>query len=110
MKGINFKMDLKNLDDNYYIIRGNWSGVFFGQIVRRVEKGDYILKNVRRIFYWDGANTIQEIALHGILNHAASMLTVIVPEMEITDVIELIKCSPQAVADLKEIREWKIQN
>lgn len=85
-------------------------GSFFGQIVRRVEKGDYILKNVRQIFYWDEANTIQEIALHGILNYAASMLTVIVPKMEITDVIELIKCSPQAVADLKKIRELKIQN
>lgn len=32
-------MDLKNLDDNYYIIRGNWSGVFLGRLLGEWKKG-----------------------------------------------------------------------
>ena len=42
--------------EQYYIIRAKEAGVFFGQIESR--NGDEVgTKNVRRIWYWDGANS-----------------------------------------------------
>ena len=40
-----------------YIVRGDRSGVFYGEIKER--KGQEVtMTNVRRLWYWDGANSI----------------------------------------------------
>lgn len=40
--------------DQYYIVRGDRSGVFFGQVAAR--NGQEVeLRNVRKLWYWDGA-------------------------------------------------------
>lgn len=42
------------MENKYYIIRGDRSGVFFGQIAGR--NGQEVeLRNVRKLWYWEGA-------------------------------------------------------
>ena len=92
-------------NENYVIVRANSAGVFFGQLVEKTSN-EVRMKKVRKIYYWEGACAIEQIAVDGV-DYKKSNLTVEVPEMEILDVIQIIPCSEKAVNNLKSIPEWK---
>ena len=51
-----------NMENKYYIIRGDRSGVFFGQIAGR--NGQEVeLRNVRKLWYWEGACAVEQLAV-----------------------------------------------
>ncbi len=46
------------------MVRSRDAGAFFGEFVSR--DGDVVtLKNARRVWYWDGASTLSELATEG---------------------------------------------
>lgn len=92
--------------DKYYIIRGDRSGVFFGNIKERNNQ-EVTITNCRRIWYWDGAASISQLALEGVKNPDNCKFTVTVPELTILDAIEIIPCSETAVKIIKDVKEWK---
>ena len=92
--------------DKYYIIRGDRSGVFFGNIKERNGQ-EVTIANCRRIWYWDGAASISQLALDGVSNPERCKFTVTVPELTILDAIEIIPCSDKAIKIIKEVKEWK---
>lgn len=92
--------------EKYYIIRGNYSGVFFGNIKERNGQ-EITITNCRRIWYWDGAASISQLALEGVKNPDNCKFTVTVPELTILDAIEIIPCSETAVKIIKDVKEWK---
>lgn len=92
--------------DKYYIVRGDRSGVFFGQVAAR--NGQEVeLRNVRKIWYWDGACAVEQLAVDGVENPSECKLTVVVPEMVVTDAIQIIPCSDRAAKILSEVKVWK---
>lgn len=92
--------------DQYYIVRGDRSGVFFGQVAAR--NGQEVeLRNVRKIWYWDGACAVEQLAVDGVENPSECKLTVVVPEMVVTDAIQIIPCSDGAAKILSEVKVWK---
>lgn len=92
--------------DKYYIVRGDRSGVFFGQVAAR--NGQEVeLRNVRKLWYWDGACAVEQIAVDGVTAPANCKFTVVVPEMTITDAIQIVPCSERAVEALSGVRVWK---
>lgn len=95
-----------NMENKYYIVRGDRSGVFFGQIADRNGR-EVRLQNVRKIWYWDGACAVEQISVDGTTNPDRCNITVTVPEMVITDAIQIIPCSDKAVSVLSEVKEWK---
>lgn len=98
---------LKNkYEGKYYIVRGDRSGVFAGEIVSR--NGQEIeMKNVRRLWYWDGACSISELAEKGTQKPSNCKFTVVVKKLEILDVIEVIECTAKAKKSIKEVIAWK---
>lgn len=48
---------MNKFEGKKYIVRGDRSGVFFGEIVNK-EGQEVELKKCRRIWYWCGANSI----------------------------------------------------
>lgn len=97
-------MEQKN--QNFYIVRGNSSGVFFGNIKER--KGqEVVMTNVRRLWYWDGAASISQLAQEGTVKPSNCKFTVTVDEITILDAIEIDKCTDKAVANIKAVTEWK---
>ena len=90
--------------NQYYIVRADRAGVFFGQIKSKT-KDSVIMINVRKIFYWDGAAAVEQIAIDGV--DSKSKLTVLIPEMEIDKWIQVIPCSEKAVVNLSSHKEWK---
>ena len=47
------------------IIRADRAGVFYGTIIRK-DKDEVELKDCRRIWYWNGAASLSELALSGV--------------------------------------------
>lgn len=90
----------------YYIIRCEKAGVFFGHIKDR--NGDEaVLTDVRRIWYWEGAATLSQMAMEGVKKPEACRFTVTVPEMTVLGVIELIPCTDEAVQSILGVPEWR---
>ena len=89
-----------------FIIRGDRSGVFFGEITSRIGQ-EIIVKNCRRLWYWTGAASISQLALDGTKRPNDCKFTVTVPELTILDAIELIPCSEVAAKSISEVEAWK---
>lgn len=89
-----------------YIVRGDRSGVFYGEIKERNGK-EVTMTNVRRLWYWDGANSISQLAQCGTVNPNNCKFTVTVDEMLILDAIEIDKCSQEAIKSIEAVKEWK---
>ena len=93
--------------EQYYIVRADKAGVFFGQIESR-NGGEVTMKNVRRIWYWDGANSISQLAVDGTAKPNNCKFTVTVEQMTILGVIEIIPCTEKAAKSIKGVREWRM--
>lgn len=93
--------------EKYYIVRAKEAGVFAGNIKER--NGDEVtMTNVRRLWYWDGACSLSQIAVDGTKKSENCKFTVTVPEMVILGVIEIIPCSDVAERSIKAVKEWKL--
>lgn len=99
-------MNLEKYLGKRVIIRGNRSGVFFGTLVAKDGK-EVELADCRRLWYWDGAASISQIALSGVTNPDNCKFTVSVSSIIITDAIEIILCTPEAVANIEGVSVWK---
>lgn len=92
------------MNNQYYIVRTNRAGVFFGK-VKQNKTTSIIMTDVRKIHYWDGAAAVEQIATDGVNNQ--SRITVAIAEMEIAEPIQIIPCTDKAVKVLQSIKEWR---
>ena len=93
--------------EKYYIVRGDRSGVFFGNIKERNGR-EILMNNVRRLWYWDGAASISQLAKSGTVRPNECKFTVAVDEVLILDAIEIDTCTEKAIKSIKEVAEWKV--
>lgn len=88
------------------IIRGDRSGVEFGTLVENNGR-EVTLKNARRIWYWDGAASLSQLAKDGTSNPSNCKFTVTVDSITILDAIEIIPCTDKAIKSIEEVAVWK---
>ena len=92
--------------EKWYIIRADRAGVFFGHIKeRRGCEAD--LTDARRLWYWDGAASLSQMAVDGVKLPQNCKFTVTVPTMTVLGVIEVIECSDIAAEIIRGVPEWK---
>lgn len=93
------------------VIRADRAGVFFGTVTNKtVTPGGYNeveLKDVRRLWYWDGAASLSQLAVEGVKNPADCKFTVVVPAMVVSGVIEIIPATEVAVSNIEGVKVWK---
>ena len=89
-----------------YIVRADRAGVFFGEIESRTG-GEVTMRNVRRIWYWEGANTLSQLAVDGTQLPDKCKFTVAVESMTILGVIEIIPCTEKATKSISGVPEWR---
>ena len=95
---------------NKVIIRADRAGVFFGEIKNRENTPTGVcvtMTNCRRLWYWDGAASLSEIAVSGV-KHETSKITVTVESIVILGVIEIITCTEEAIKNIESAPVWKI--
>ena len=97
---------MKHENKNYVIVRGDRSGVFFGELKERSGQ-EVELRNARKLWYWDGAAAVEQIAKDGVKNQSGCKFTVSVDSMIITDAIQVIPCTKSAAENIMAVKEWK---
>lgn len=97
---------MKDFTGKKVIVRGDRSGVFFGRLAEREGK-EVRLENCRRIWYWEGAASISQLASEGTKDPGKCKFTVRVEDIIITDAIEIIPCTDAAASSIEAVPEWK---
>lgn len=88
------------------IIRADRAGVFFGTLKSK-DGSEVILMDCRRIYYWDGACSISELAKTGTKKPENCKFTVTVDEICILGAIEIIPCTDEAIKSIEGVKVWK---
>jgi hypothetical protein len=86
------------------IVRTYSAGVHFGTLVSHNGK-EVVLSNARRIWYWEGAFTLSAVSQKGITEK--SKLSMEVPEILLTEAIEIIPCSEAAAAIVRALKVYE---
>ena len=79
------------------IVRTYSAGVHYGTLVERAGE-EVQLADARRIWSWQGRNTLHEIALRGV--GKGSKVSEAVPRIDLMQAIEIIDCSKEAIENL----------
>ena len=95
------------MDNKFFIIRGDRSGVFFAQILKR-EGRDVWMADCRRLWYWSGAASLSQLATEGVKNPKDCKFSMTVSKALITDAIEILPCTDEAVSNIQAVPIWKI--
>ena len=94
------------MENKKVIIRANRAGVFFGTLKEK-NGTEVTLTDCRRLWYWDGAASLSQLAVDGTCAPNNCKFTVTVPEIAVLDVIEIIPCTEKAILSIEGVREWK---
>lgn len=97
----------KELDGmEYCMIRTYSAGVFAGYIESRIGK-EVVLRNARRIWYWDGANSLSQLATHGTSKPENCKFPCPVDKVILTEVIEIIPITAKAKESIDSVKVWE---
>ena len=89
------------------IARCDRAGVFYGTLVAR-QGQEVQLKEARRLWYWNGAASISQIAHEGVKKPNDCKFTVPVTNIVLLDAIEIIPCTDKAIENIDKVAVWKI--
>jgi hypothetical protein len=90
----------------YVIVRGKDSGVFAGYL--DYYRGQEVkLLNARKLWYWDGACAVEQIARDGVSEPKNCKFTVVVNEITISDFIQIIPTQKKAQEIIEGVKAWK---
>ena len=93
---------------NAVIIRSESAGCFFGNLKsKNLKDGIVELENARRIWYWEGAASLSQLAVDGTSKPGKCKFPCAVPIIEIAKVIEVIPMTETALASLNTVKVWQ---
>ena len=91
----------------YCVVRTYSAGVHIGYVKEFGTKQPQYAKLIdsRRLHYWSGAASLSQVAIDGV--NDSSRIAMELPEIELTDVIEVIPCTEKAETFFKGAPIWK---
>lgn len=98
----------KSAIGKYCVIRGEKFGVFAGT-VKSVDADCVLVENVRRLWYWDGAASISQIAAEGVTRPENCKFSMPVDSIVLRGWIEIIPATAAAQKIIEEVKVWKRQ-
>jgi hypothetical protein len=90
----------------YVMVRTYSAGVFAGYLVSRKDK-EVVLKDARRIWYWDGAASLSQLAMEGTKKPENCKFPVAVKEITLTESIEITICTDKARKSIQAVKVWE---
>lgn len=90
----------------YCIVRTYSAGVFAGwyEIEKLAKVG--VVHDARRIWCWDGACSLSQLAREGTKKPEACKFSVHADEY-LTEIIEVLPCTEEAKKSIEGVKEWK---
>lgn len=105
--------DCANEDDfsdmPYVIIRTYSAGVFAGYLEERDGK-EVKLRQARRIWMWEGAATLSELAVEGTLKPKECRIPCAVDTIILTEAVEILPVTPKAKKSILSVPVWSAKN
>ena len=92
--------------NEYVMVRTYSAGVFAGTLVKK-EGTEVELSNARRIWYWEGAASLSQLAEEGTSLPDKCKFPVEVTQVLLSGVIEILKISDNAKISIKTVPIWK---
>ena len=87
------------------IVRTYSAGCFAGLMVSRKGK-EVVLKQARRLWYWAGAASLSQLAVSGTSKPNECKFPIAMPEVVLTEAIEIIGMTDKAWKQVQEINPW----
>lgn len=97
-------MDLKDIGKPM-IIRTENAGVFAGTIISK-NGNEVSLINARRLWYWEGAASLSELAIKGVATPNKCKFPKAVPKITLLQVIEIIPATDEAMKSIEAVKIW----
>lgn len=90
----------------YVIVRTYSAGVFAGFLESK--KGqEVVMRQARRLWYWDGAASLSQLAVDGVSRPQNCKFPVAVDRIELTQAIEILDVTPGAQKCIEQVPVWK---
>lgn len=90
----------------YKLVRTCSAGVFLGKIESRNGR-EVVLRDARRVWYWDGAASLSQLAADGTSSPNGCKFPVAVDRVELLEVIEILDVTDKAKASMDSVPVWK---
>lgn len=101
-----WQMQPQAVNINYCIVRTQSAGVFAGSIVSRTGQ-EVVMENARRLWYWDGAASLSQLAIDGVSKPQNCKFPEAVTTITLLQAIEILPCTDKAVKSIAEVKPWK---
>ena len=88
------------------IVRTYSAGVFYGEIETRNGQ-EVVMRNARRLWYWDGAASLSQMAMEGVKKPENCKFAMPVDRVELLQVIEILDTTAAAQKNIEGVPEWK---
>ena len=86
----------------YVIVRTYSAGVFAGYVKSRKGK-EVVMINARKLWYWDGAASLAELAVSGVSKPENCKFPIEVERIELMEAIEILDCTKVAQESIKSV-------
>ena len=90
----------------YCIVRADRTGVHAGYVESRNGR-EVVVRKSRRLWYWDGAASLSQLAMEGVKKPENCKFPCEVDRVEILDVIEIIDCTDGARINIQGVKIWQ---
>jgi hypothetical protein len=89
----------------YVIVRTYSAGVFAGELESRNGQ-EVIMRNARRLWYWDGAASLSQLAMEGVSKPDDCKFPCEVDRVELLQVVEILDVKDKAKESIKGVKIW----
>lgn len=108
--GVQYAPVISGLTNNegqkYCMVRTYSAGVFCGYYKRGATPKEAVVYQAKRIHKWEGAASLSELAQRGTSKPGQCRIPMPVSEVYLTEVIEVIPMTQQAVDTIEQVLVW----
>lgn len=98
--------NVKNTKKPFVIVRTYSAGVFAGELEKRNGQ-EVTLVNARRLWYWDGAASLSQLAVDGVSKPQNCKFPVSVPRVLLLQAVEILDASEAARLSIDGVPVWR---
>jgi hypothetical protein len=91
----------------YVIVRTESAGVFAGYLESRNGQ-EVILTIARRLWYWEGAASLSQLAMEGVKEPLNCKFPIAVDRVILTQAIEILDVTPKAKKSIEGVPIWQV--
>ncbi len=95
------------MEMKYVIVRTYSAGAFAGYLESRNGQ-EVVMRDARRLWYWDGAATLSQLATDGTKKPMNCKFPCVVDRIELLETIEILDCTEKAMNSIMDVPVWEV--